>query len=180
MKTRCSILILLSFSLLTHGVSAQSFVNDSTLTIFNSKNYQFVLTILDPGSSNEERPNAQVLIKHFFPGEENIIMYKPVFCQYRSIVLKDFNNDGVKDILVLHTSSARSNLSYYLYLVTHKKRSFIPVFGFEELLNPEIDKKTGIITSTALYGNKQSFSFYKISKTGKLVKTGRSYEEEIK
>src|SRR5687768_2861357 len=74
----------------------------------------FHLIRFDSLHSDEDRPNSTL---HLI-SNNNSVFVDSVYIQYERIDLKDFNRDKVPDILVLHTSSARSNWSHYLYLKT--------------------------------------------------------------
>lgn len=158
------------------GIDSINNDTDSTITLFNDPAYKLTLHIFDPVSDDEDLNNAIISFTH----SGKILFKDSLFCMYPKITCKDFNKDGIKDILILHVSSARSNVSHYLYLVDNEKHKLIFVKGFTKLLNPEINERTGIITSMRLYGDRQAFSFYKITSTGKLIKTGHDYEEKLK
>jgi hypothetical protein len=151
-------------------------ITDSTVFLFNDTSYKLTLHIFDPELSDGDQKNATLSFTHF----SKTIFSDSLFCMHPWIQLKDFNNDKVKDVLVFNFSSARSNWSHYLYLVDNKKHKLLFVKGFRNLLDPELNKKTGIITSSGVFGDYVSYSFYKISPKGRLVKVGHSYEEKIK
>lgn len=157
----------------------EGYATDSTVTLFDDMGYVLTLHLFNTEGQDEEKSNATLALKHVTEGGVKTILIDSLFCMRPWITFRDFNNDGVDDVLVFHTSSARSNRSHYLYLVDKKARKLTFVKGFTELLNPEVNKQTGVITSSALYGDKVSFTFYRVKPNGVLVKAGRSYEEKI-
>ncbi len=78
-----------------------------------------------------------------------------------SIEYSDYNNDGTKDILISHTSSARSNQTYYLYLVDKQGDGFRKVRNFEQIPNPTFDSINNVIMNYVLSGTNYT-DFYKI------------------
>lgn len=182
MKIVCSLLLLwlLSFTLPASAqvisVATPAERTDTTVTVFDDPVYQLTLQLFDVDNDDEDKGNATLTLKHINDRDTSTLFVDSLFCKQLRLQLQDFNGDGVKDVLVFHTSSARSNWSHYLYLVDKTHDRLIPVKGFMRLLNPEVDPKTGVITSAALYGDKVFYSFYKIGRKGTLLKAGRSYE----
>lgn len=180
MKLLYSLLLSLPLLFVAPGAAGQKAeATDSTVVVFGDTSYLLTLHLEDLDSRNENQSNATLTLKQVAKGGVKILLVDSLYCMRPWIAFRDFNNDGTDDVLVLHTSSARSNWSHHLYLVDKKARKLTFVKGFTELLNPEMNKKTGVITSSALYGDKVAFSFYKIKANGVLVKAGRSYEEKI-
>lgn len=92
----------------------------------------------------------------------NIIFIDSLNCQTQSVELTDYNNDGIEDILIHNTSSARSNESYYLYLVNNTNNKLQKIRNFEKIPNPTFDSENNIITNYVLSGVNYT-DFYKIS-----------------
>ena len=176
-------LSLLTFAFISFSNAQSSLPNevkaDSTVTPFTDKSYKLTLHIFDSEIYDGEQKNATLTLTHSTNASNKTIFIDSLFCMHPWIELKDFNNDKVKDVLVFNFSSARSNWSHYLYLVDTVKHKLTFVKKFSNLVNPELNKKTRIITSTALYGAYVSYSFFKITQKGILVKVGRSYEEKV-
>lgn len=174
--------LLLSLPLLFIAIGAtgqEAETTDSTVIVFGDTNYLLTLHLLDPDSRNEDKSNATLTLKQVVKDGVKILFVDSLYCMRPWLTFRDFNNDGTDDVLVFHTSSARSNWSHHLYLVDKKARQLTLVKGFTELLNPEVNTKTGVITSSALYGDKVSYTFYRIKPNGVLVKAGRGYEKKI-
>ncbi|MEI9911079.1 MAG: hypothetical protein WDO71_16225 [Bacteroidota bacterium] len=79
---------------------------------------------------------SSLLLKNV-DGKTALLLLDSLFCTRPSIQLKDFNNDGIKDVLIYHSSDVRSNEMYYLYLLNYKLKKVTLVKGFEEIRNPE-------------------------------------------
>jgi hypothetical protein len=178
-----SLLTFLAF-IFINFVSAQSSapnkeMTDRTVTLFNDPNYKLTLHIFDPEVYEGDQKNATLTLTPSTNAFSRIIFIDSLFCMHPWIQFEDFNNDKVKDVLVFNFSGARSNWSHYLYLVDNKNHKLTFVKRFSNLLNPELNTSTGVITSTFLYGAYVSYSFFRINKKGILVKTGRPYEENV-
>ena len=99
---------------------------------------------------DEDTKNAQFV----FTKQGKIVFKDSLSCMFTDIRFEDFNNDGIKDVLVFHYTGARANPTYYLYLVINKSHNLIRVKGFENLPNPSLDTKLNIITSVGLSGGR--------------------------
>jgi len=95
------------------------------------------------------------------------------------IAFMDFNNDGIKDLLVFHSTGARANPTYYLYLLDKNNLQLIQVRHFEDIPNPYLDSSANIIVGVGLAGSNY-FSFYRLSKTNKLITLLKDVEEDPK
>lgn len=90
---------------------------------------------------------------------------------------KDFNGDGIKDILIFSETGGRGgNAFYYLYLVDAKNKKINRVKGFENVVNPDYDKKHQVIVAYGLSGT-NNYSIYKISKDNRAYQIGKSFED---
>ncbi len=163
MRTHLTALLVLSFSTI-HGLSQKT----SSSTLFGNKNYHFSLHIFAPTESDEDKYNAVFTFYKFTNQKKVIIRRDSLYCMNDDIDFMDFNNDGVKDLLVFHSTGARANPTYYLYLIDNKNLQLIPVLHFEDLPNPYLDSPANIIVSVGLAGSNY-YSFYRLSKTNKLI-----------
>ena len=152
---------------------------DSSVRLFNDFRFSLKVHIFDMEASDETQPNTVITLKYMGNYQDKILVRDSLFCMKPWIQFKDFNQDGIDDLLIFNTSSARSNWTHHLYIVDNKKKKIIHVKGFSKLLNPEIDVQSGIITSSGLYGNSITHSYYKISKNYILQKVSKDYEETI-
>jgi hypothetical protein len=164
-------LIIIGFSVTSNAQEKK--IKTVTFKVFKDKNYKATFEYLEPlEDSTDEHIGTLKLI---FKNKKVLFREKVTFCQ-PTIELEDMNNDGVKDILILYESSARSNYHYHLYLVENKNKKLNRVKGFEELCNPVLDNHN-ILVSTGRAGLTQ-FSFYRILKTNKLVNLGHAFEDD--
>ena len=93
------------------------------------------------------------------------------------LTFKDFNGDGIKDVLIFSETGGRGgNAFYYLYLIDAKNKKINRVKGFENVVNPEYDKKLKVIVAYGLSGT-NNYSIYKISKNNKVYQIGKSFED---
>ena len=99
----------------------------------------------------------------------SVLWYRQMVEIYKDTILSttqevrfiDYNNDGIKDILIQKTSSARSNYTYNLYLVDTYKDELKKVKGFNTIPNPNYVVKYDLIDNYVLSGRNWT-SFYKI------------------
>jgi len=89
---------------------------------------------------------------------------------------EDYNNDGVKDLLLFTTTGSRgSNEHYNLYLINPKTKMLNKVSGFNEITNPTYHQKHKIILGYG-YAGINSYTIYQI-KNNKVVQIGQSFED---
>ena len=89
------------------------------------------------------------------------ILRDSIESDFGNIIFKDFNGDGIKDILVENISDVRSNLTYYLYLVDLKKEKLVKIKNFNTIKNPNYLKKYDLIDNMVMSG-RNWIAFYKI------------------
>ena len=144
-----------------------------SLILFNDTAYRLNIRM---DSGDEAKGNAILTLKQIQNGKTLILTKDRIFSQNGGYVqFADFNNDGIKDILVFYSDGARANPRFHLYLINNKLHRLIPVKGFEELTNAEFDSKNNIITSLGLSGT-DYYSFYRITSENKLINLGHSFE----
>src|ERR1700743_857378 len=133
-------------------------IYDSALILFNDTAYRLNIK-RDFG--DEGKGNVILTLKQTQNGKTLILTKDSLDTQNGGYVqFADFNNDGVKDLLVFYSDGARANPRFHLYLINNKLHRLIPVKGFEELTNAEFDSKSNIITSLGLSGT-DYYSFYR-------------------
>lgn len=89
---------------------------------------------------------------------------------------EDYNNDGVKDLLLFTTTGSRgSNEHYNLYLINPKTKMLSKVSGFEEITNPTYHQKHKVILGYG-YAGRNSYTVYRINNK-KIVQVGQSFED---
>ncbi|RZL47696.1 MAG: hypothetical protein EOP00_11195 [Pedobacter sp.] len=112
---------------------------------------------------------------------DKIIWAEHVFIKIQNDFMeyKDFNGDGTMDILIFSETGGRGgNAFYYLYLVDAKNKKINCVQGFEDIVNPEYNKKHNVIIAYGLSGT-NNYSIYKISNANKVYKIGESFEDDF-
>ena len=146
---------------------------DTTVNYYGNK-YKLSLRIVDSTEGFAfETLNALFTITSV--KNNKLITKDSIGSMMTNIEFEDYNNDGIKDILVYHAHGARANRFFYLYIADNKTKTFIRLNGFEKLPNTSIDKKNNIITSCALYGM-IGYSFYRINNKHQLIKLGKTIE----
>jgi len=161
-------------------------LEDSTLYLFADSDYQVKFHITrryyDQLGSYEgvgERNNAVLKFIHKSKRAEKLLFADSLSCMSAVFDIRDFNNDGVKDLEVFHFDGARSNPRYYLYLINQKNKKLTRVKGFEEIPNAGLDSINNIIVGLALYGDNVDYSFHRINNAGKLVKLHKQVTDTI-
>lgn len=112
-------------------------------SIFNAKGYYAKHIIFDSNNENETQNNSIFILGR----DSNEIIYDSIYSKVQDIQFIDFNNDGVKDILIQNTSDVRSNWTYYLYLSNLNSTRFNRVKGFSNIRNPKVISGMNIIES---------------------------------
>ena len=172
MRTHLMALIVLSLSTL-HGLSQ----NTTDSILFGNKDYHFSLRVFAPKEYDEEKFNAVFTFYKLTNQKKVILRRDSLYCMYNDVDFMDFNNDGVKDLLVFHSTGARANPTYYLYLLDKKNLQLIRVLHFEDITNPYLDSSANIIVGIGLAGSNY-YSFYRLSKTNKLITLLKDVEED--
>ena len=167
--------LLLMNNLVVGGVSAQ--LRDTSFTVFKDPGYKIKLSILDTSPPKEENNVELSLIKNE-GSKPTLLLNDSLFCQRTHIKWKDFNNDGIEDLMLFRASSARSNWTYYLYVIDSKNKRLHRIKGFEEIANPEFVKGDNVITSYTLTG-KSYYSFYMIDNRNRLINFQKSFDVEL-
>ncbi|MBC6110226.1 XAC2610-related protein [Pedobacter fastidiosus] len=143
---------------------------------FTDKNY--VVTIKNcPVADVTPGDNATIS----FSKGQTVFLKDSLFIKIQNDFLefKDFNGDGVKDILIFSETGGRGgNSFYYLYLVDPKNKKIARVKDFENVVNPEYDKKHNVIVAYGLSGT-NNYSIYKISGANKAYQIGKSFEDDF-
>jgi hypothetical protein len=147
---------------------------DTTVMLFTDTSYRLQLRFFNP-DFKDSAPNTTLVFSY----KHKIIMKEQLACMFLIVDLKDMNNDGIKDLLVLNYSSARSNEGFYLYIADSTNKKLNKVNGFEKVLNPVLDTANNIIASFALWGGSESCSFYRIDRQNKLVNLGYGFDHLV-
>ncbi len=152
---------------------------DTTLSIFRDSSYKLTLHVFDINSYNQEKNNSTLTYSRMQADSVERIFQDSFYCMYPDISFKDFNNDNIKDVLVFYYTGGRANPTYHLYLVDTIKNALTYIKGFEDLPNPDLDSINNIITSVALAGQENIWSFYQIKPPNKLTNLGHGFMEDL-
>ena len=155
---------LIFLSILTFIISAQGFSQTNTNnvvvdTIYKYKNYQIKLIQL--GNSAEVNYNYIFTVSKNSNGKQTGFYRDTIESTTQEIQFTDYNNDGIKDILIQNSSDARSNWTYNLYLVSPLTDALKKIKGFNEIKNPQYMPKHNLISNMVMSGRDWT-SFYKI------------------
>lgn len=82
---------------------------DTTFEIFNDPDYSATFKTFKPANPDEEAHFGVLTLTY---KQETILLNDTLEFFQPILQLKDFNNDGIKDILILYSSSARSNWTH--------------------------------------------------------------------
>lgn len=94
-----------------------------------------------------------------------------------SITYEDYNNDGIKDLIIFEDTGGRGGNAYYnLYLINQKRHTLTKVKDFNKIVNPNYDKKYKLIISYGLAGSNY-YQLYRLDKNNKPYKIGGSFED---
>ena len=94
-----------------------------------------------------------------------------------NITYEDYNNDGVKDLLIFEDTGARGGNAYYnLYLINDKKYTLTKVKDFNKIVSPSYNKKHKVIVSVGLTAT-IDYQLYRLDKNNKPYKIGKSFED---
>ncbi|MBB6240004.1 hypothetical protein HDC90_004666 [Pedobacter sp. AK013] len=94
-----------------------------------------------------------------------------------NITYEDYNNDGIKDLLIFEDTGARGGNSFYnLYLVNPKTHTLTRVKDFDKIVNPSYDQKHKVIVSYGLTGTNY-YQLYKLDKKHILYKIGEPFDD---
>jgi hypothetical protein len=144
-----------------------------TLLHYYKETYKVTLLKNEVGLFGEDN-NALLIITR--QSDKKQVVRDSLYSQWDDVRFEDYNDDGYKDVLVSHESSARSNQTYYLYATSFKSKTFRRIKDFEtEVLNPSIDSNK-IVNSYVLVGALVTDNFYKLSNY-KLIDLGKSESE---
>ena len=153
---------------------------DTTMTLFADTAYKIALHVdglQEKDEYEEGAKNATLVIYINKSGKKQVLSTDSLHCRIPDLMFTDYNGDKIKDLLIFHSSGARANSRYYLYLIKPADKKLILVKGFEEISNPTIDTADNIIQSINLSGQ-NNYSFYNIDVKNKLINLGHDFDED--
>jgi hypothetical protein len=94
-----------------------------------------------------------------------------------NITYEDYNDDGIKDLLIFEDTGARGGNSFYnLYLINPKNHTLTKVKDFDKIVNPSYNKKYKVIVSYGLTGTNY-YQLYRLDKKLTPYEIGNSFED---
>ena len=129
-------------------------------SVYENKGYKIVLVYSQSGIDTLGNNTVFQLLKTT-DSKQKTIFQDTVFSQTGVVEFRDFNNDGIKDILLHCASDVRSNGHYYLYLVDTVHDKLQKIKGFEDIKNPRYLPQHNLIDNYVVSG-KNWTCFYKI------------------
>lgn len=129
-------------------------------SVYKNKGYTIVLETLNYNTDYDTYKVIFSILKNK-QGKKNEIFRDTIESTVGDVGFSDYNNDGIKDILIQNISDVRSNWTYNLYLVNLKKDTFQKVKGFEQIKNPRYLPKYNLIDNEVMSGREWT-SFYQI------------------
>ncbi|XZF14333.1 XAC2610-related protein [Chitinophagaceae bacterium MMS25-I14] len=130
-------------------------------SVYAGKGYKLSLYRFDPEENWGEKPTALFLLYKRINGRYTLIFSDSICNTMPEVKFEDFNNDGIKDILVQDFADVRSNLGYHLYLVDTAADKLKRIKGFEEIKNPEYLPEYDLVDNYVMSGQDWT-GFYKI------------------
>src|SRR5690606_13031419 len=127
-------------------------------SIYPNKSYEIQVSQIDTGDLDYETNNYVLKV---IDSNRCAIFTDSIFSANGEVYFEDFNNDNIKDLLVLFDYDVRSNASYTLYLVDTNQDKFTKIKNFEEIKNPVFNPEYNIIENVVASGRDWT-SFYKI------------------
>jgi hypothetical protein len=167
MKQSLLFYLFISFCILNSKQgNCQSF--DTTLSIFTGYKLRVTIFNHERGNDYDTAKNAVLVFYKNQNGHRRDMFIDSTFCSRATVRLEDFNNDGVKDLLVFYDWDVRSNEMYHLYLVNAKGKRLLGVKGFENVKNPFFNKKHYVIESHVVSG-RNYWVYYRINNANNLI-----------
>jgi hypothetical protein len=130
-------------------------------SIYPAKGYIISLSTFDTLTSDETKSNALFSFRKKDKGQLVELFRDSIYNNVHDVLFEDYNNDGVKDILVQSYSDARSNWTYYLYLIDTTKDILQEIKGFEAIKNPKWNSEFQMVENYVMSGMNWT-SFYEI------------------
>jgi hypothetical protein len=130
-------------------------------TIYKGKGYSIQLVSKLDTVYDETHYNAKFILYKRTKAGKKILVSDSIYNRVPEIRFEDFNNDGIKDILVQNVSDVRSNYTYYLYLVDLVHDRLTKIKGFEEIKNPHYLPEYNLIDNYVMSGQIWT-NFYRI------------------
>lgn len=146
---------------------------------FADKSYILAIQYeVNPESSSPIDKNSNLYFGRKMATTDQILWKDHVFMHEikDNFKYEDYNNDGVKDLLLFTTTGSRgSNEHYQLYLINDKTKMLTQVKGFDEITNPSYHQSYQVVLGYG-YAGTNSYSVYQI-KNNKVIQIGQSFDD---
>jgi len=147
---------------------------------FKDKRYVMAIQyLIVDGESSEEPSNAVIYFGQINKKADKIFWKENLALRQISnnITYEDYNNDGIKDLLIFEDTGGRGGNSFYnLYLVNPKNHTLTKVGDFNKIVNPNYNKKYKVIVSYGLTGTNY-YQLYKLNKKHIPYKIGKPFDD---
>lgn len=147
---------------------------------FKDKRYVMAIQyLIVDGESSKEPSNAIIYFGKIDKKADKIFWKENLALRQISnnITYEDYNNDGIKDLLIFEDTGGRGGNSFYnLYLVNPKNHTLNKVGDFNKIVNPNYNKKYKVIVSYGLTGTNY-YQLYKLNKKHIPYKIGKPFDD---
>ncbi len=131
-------------------------------SIYKMKGYQVSLVLIDSTNSDNSKINNTIFIFSKNIDNKKVELYRDtIYSRNQGMLFTDYNNDKIKDILIQNTLDAKSNWTFYLYLLDLEDNQLIKIKGFKNIKNPRFNAENNIIENY-VYSGVNWTGFYKI------------------
>ncbi len=162
MKSYLTILLILTYGLCFGQNKPNTKVFETNCdSIYKGKSYKIIQTHFPEGIDTNDNKNTVFQFILTKDSKQTIFYQDTLYSTTGEIKFRDFNNDGIRDILIQNSSDVRSNWTYYLYLFDTVNNRLKNIRGFEEIKNPHYLPKYNLIDNYVNSGRSWT-SFYKI------------------
>ena len=130
-------------------------------SIYKDRGYKIIQSYFPDGIDTINNNNSVFQLLRTKESKQIILYQDTIYSRTGEIAFRDFNNDGIKDILIQNISDVRSNWTYYLYLIDTISDRIKKIKGFEEIKNPNYLPQYDLVDNYVNSGQDWT-SFYKI------------------
>lgn len=147
---------------------------------FADRSYVLALQYnIDPADSSSITKNTNIYFGKIGAKTDQVFWRDQVHMQIVKFNIKyeDFNNDGLKDLMLFQTTGSRgSNELYNLYLLNSQHKTLTKILGFDQIPNPSYNEKHKVIVGYG-YSGTNNYSIYRI-KNNKVYQIGESFVDD--
>jgi hypothetical protein len=136
-----------SFQRKEENISEKDILLINCDTVYSEKGYFIELAQLGMSQTQDYENNTIFKFSRRDGNYTSPIHIDSIYSHLGQVKFQDYNQDGIKDILIQNISDVRSNWTYNLYLVDLKKNKLNYLQGFNEIKNPRLIEESNIIES---------------------------------